>query len=488
MSVRLRELLPDQPGVPDLEIAGLALDSRQVASGDLFIALRGERHDGHAHAPEAARRGAAAVLAERPVSGLAVPVVVVADLRDRLGALAARFYGEPGRDLYCIGVTGTNGKTSIAHYLADLAGRLGRPAGYIGTIGWGRVGALEPVALTTPDAITVQRQLAGLRDRGCRWAVLEASSHALAQDRVREVPFRAAVFSNLTRDHLDYHGDMAAYGAAKARLFGWPGLELAVINADDAFGRALAGAVAPDVRVLYYSGAHPGDAACGAVRIGWSDLAFDADGATGRWLTPWGEQPFRLPVHAEFSVANVAAALGVLCADGVSLAAFNAAAAELAQVPGRMEFFRVAGRPAVVVDYAHTPDAVAQVLATLRPRVRGRVVCVIGCGGDRDVGKRPLMAAAAERGADVIWLTSDNPRSEAPGAIIADMRTGLSGRARVHEEADRHAAIAGALAEAGAEDLVLVAGKGHEEYQEIGGVRRPFSDRAVVAELLREAR
>jgi len=487
MTVRLRELLPDQPGIPDLEIAGLALDSRQVASGDLFIALRGERHDGHAHAPEAARRGAAAVLADRPIPGLAVPVMVVAELRNRLGALAARFYGEPARDLYCIGVTGTNGKTSIAHYLADLASRLGRPAGYIGTIGWGRVGALEPVALTTPDAITVQRQLAGLRDRGCRWAVLEASSHALAQDRVREVPFRAAVFSNLTRDHLDYHGDMASYGAAKARLFAWPGLELAVINADDVFGRSLARGVARDVRVLVYGGAHAEGVASSATRIGWSDLAFDAEGATGRWRTPWGEQPFRLPVHAEFSVANVAAALGVLCADGVSLAAFNAAAAGLAQVPGRMEFFRVAGRPAVVVDYAHTPDAVAQVLATLRPRVRGRVVCVIGCGGDRDVGKRPLMAAAAERGADVIWLTSDNPRSEAPGTIIADMRTGLSGRARVHEETDRRAAIAGALAEAGAEDLVLVAGKGHEEYQEIGGVRSPFSDRAVVAELLREA-
>jgi UDP-N-acetylmuramoyl-L-alanyl-D-glutamate--2,6-diaminopimelate ligase len=192
-------------------------------------------------------------------------------------------------------------------------------------------------------------------------------------------------------------------------------------------------------------------------------------------------------VHAEFSVANVAAALGVLCADGVSLEECNAAAAELAQVPGRMEFFRVAGRPAVVVDFAHTPDAVAQALATLRPRVRGRIVCVIGCGGDRDVGKRPLMAAAAERGADVIWLTSDNPRSESPDAIIADMRRGLSGRVCVHEEVDRRAAIAGALARADADDLVLVAGKGHETYQEVAGVRHPFSDRAVVAELLREA-
>jgi len=307
------------------------------------------------------------------------------------------------------------------------------------------------------------------------------SSHALAQARVQAVPFRAAVFSNLSRDHLDYHGDMAAYGAAKARLFNWAGLELAVLNVDDPFGRQLAAGLAAGVRLLGF-GAGP------AAAVRWSGLRFDAEGVRGCWHTPWGECEFRLPVHAEFSVANVAAALAVLCADGVTLAAFTAAAADLTPVPGRMEFFTAPGRPAVVVDFAHTPDALAQVLATLRPRTRGRLICVFGCGGDRDTGKRPLMAAAAEQHADVLWLTSDNPRSERPAAIIADMRAGLAGRASVHEEPDRRAAVVGALAAASAEDLVVVAGKGHEAYQEVAGVRRPFSDRALVAALLQEAR
>jgi UDP-N-acetylmuramoyl-L-alanyl-D-glutamate--2,6-diaminopimelate ligase len=483
MSMRLPELLADLQAVPDLPVGGLALDSRGTTSGDVFVALRGERHDGHAHVAEAARRGAIAVLAERAISDAAIPVIVVPALREQLGAIAARWYGEPGRDLRCIGVTGTNGKTSIAHYVADLAERLGRPAGYVGTIGWGRIGELETSTLTTPDPVTVQRQLAALRERGCRWAVLEASSHALEQGRIRAVPFRTAVFSNLTRDHLDYHGDMAAYGAAKRRLFAWPGLELAVVNRDDEFGRTLLDSLAPGVACVTYGRESAGTSTLADVR--WSDLEFDTAGATGRWRTPWGEAAFRLPVHAEFSVANVAAALAVLCADGVALNEFVTVAESLAQVPGRMEFFRASGRAPVVVDYAHTPDAIDQVLVTLRPRAHGRLFCVFGCGGDRDPGKRPLMAAAAERTADVLWLTSDNPRSEAPAAIIADMRAGLTGRACVHVDVDRRAAIAGALAAARSDDLVLVAGKGHEDYQEIAGVRRPFSDRAIVAELLR---
>jgi UDP-N-acetylmuramoyl-L-alanyl-D-glutamate--2,6-diaminopimelate ligase len=480
--MRLPELLADLPGVPDVPVGGLALDSRATAAGDVFVALRGERHDGHDHVQEAATRGAVAVLAERVVPGAPIPVIVVPALREQLGEIAARWYGEPGRELRCVGVTGTNGKTSIAHYVADLAERLGRPAGYVGTIGWGRIGALETSTLTTPDPVTVQRQLRTLRARGCRWAVLEASSHALEQDRIRAVPFRTAVFSNLTRDHLDYHGDMTAYGAAKRRLFTWPGLELAVLNRDDAFGRTLVDALAPRVACVTYGR----DSASGTrhADVGWSRLEFDVQGATGRWRTPWGDATFRLPVHAEFSVGNVAAALAVLCADGVALKDFVAAAESLAQVPGRMEFFRVPGRAPVVVDYAHTPDAIDQVLVTLRPRAKGRLICVFGCGGDRDAGKRPLMAAAAERTSDVLWLTSDNPRSEAPAAIIADMRAGLTGRACVHEEADRRAAISGALAAARPDDLVVVAGKGHEDYQEIAGVRRPFSDRVIVAELL----
>ncbi|MFM8355476.1 MAG: UDP-N-acetylmuramoyl-L-alanyl-D-glutamate--2,6-diaminopimelate ligase, partial [Gammaproteobacteria bacterium] len=440
-------------------------------------------------------RGAVAVLAERPlaepllVPGGArlqapetapIPVLVMADLKQRIAGLAARFYGNPGDTVRCLGVTGTNGKTSIAHYLADLASRVGHPCGYMGTIGVGRVGALESAALTTADPVTVQRELAALVASGCTWAALEVSSHALDQDRVVAVPFRVAAFSNLSRDHLDYHGDMTRYGAAKARLFHWQSLELAVLNVDDAFGRQLRDGLNPAVRVLTYGRAD------GPERpdISWSTLGFDRAGAIGRWHTPWGDAELRLPVHAEFSVANAAVALAVLCDAGVPLEQVAHAAGQLDQVPGRMEHHHVVGRPLVVIDFAHTPDALEQVLRTLKPRAEGRLICVFGCGGDRDRGKRPLMAAAADRVADELWLTSDNPRSEAPDAIIADMRAGLSGRIPTHEQVDRRAAIAAAIGSAGPADLVLIAGKGHEAYQDEAGVRRPFSDRAVVADCL----
>lgn len=458
------------------------MDSRQVRPGDVFIALAGAREDGRAHIGDAHGRGAVAALVEHPVSDAALPTIVVPDLKRDAGARAAAFYANPGQTLRCIGVTGTNGKTSIAYYLADLASRLGHRCGYVGTIGWGEVGALADAALTTPDPVTLQRQLARLRDAGCQWVAMEVSSHALAQGRVEAVPFRAAAFSNLTRDHLDYHGTMEAYGAAKARLFAWPTLDTAVLNVDDPFGVELVSRLAPDVRCLTIGGYQSG-----AVRsVAWSDLEFHLDGARGRWHTPWGEASFALPVHAAFSVANAAVSLALLCDAGVPLADVVRAARTLAQVPGRLEHLRVAGRPTVVIDFAHTPDALRQVLDTLRPRTRGRLVCVFGCGGDRDRGKRPLMAAAAESAADRIWLTSDNPRSEDPRSIIADMRAGLSDRACVREEPDRRRAIASAIGDARVDDLVLIAGKGHESYQEIAGVRTPFSDREIALEYLTE--
>jgi UDP-N-acetylmuramoyl-L-alanyl-D-glutamate--2,6-diaminopimelate ligase len=342
---------------------------------------------------------------------------------------------------------------------------------------------LRSARLTTEDPITVQQRLASLVESGCRWAVLEVSSHALAQERVVDVPFRVAAFSNLSRDHLDYHASFEAYGAAKARLFQWPGLELAVLNVDDAFGRRLAASLATGVECLRYGRGSetPSD-------VRWSGLDFASGTATGVWHTPWGEAALDLPVQTEFSVANVAAALAVLCHAGVPLADVAHAARTLRQVPGRMERLTAPGRPTVIVDYAHTPDALDQVLVALRPATRGRLICVFGCGGDRDTGKRPLMAAVAERCADELWLTSDNPRSEDPLAIIDDMRAGLSGRVEAHVCPDRRLAIQQALATATADDLVLVAGKGHEDYQETAGERRWFSDRALAVDLLAGAR
>ncbi len=460
-----------EPGLPAIELAGLAEDSRSIEPGEGFIAVRGARVDGHAYAAQAVQRGAVCVLAERGIPHLGVPVVEVAGLCTRRGALAARLYGYPSRKLRCVGVTGTNGKTSIAHHVAALAGRLGRRTGYLGTLGWGELDDLRPAALTTADAITTQKRLARLRDRGCGWACLEASSHALAQGRVDAVDFEYAVFSNLTRDHLDYHADFAAYGMAKRRLFEFPTVRVAVINSDDAFGRELAGCLSgPEVITLGRA----------AADLSWGDVEFHPAGLRARLSSPWGRARIELPAFGEFALANVAAAIAVLAASGLSFTALVEQARTLAGVPGRMEFFRQPGLPTVVVDYAHTPDAVANALGALARHCPGRLICVIGCGGDRDAGKRPLMAQAAAATADALWLTSDNPRWEDPGAIVRQMRAGLRDTDRVREEVDRAAAIAGAIDAAGPQDLVAVLGKGHETRQEIQGCRKPFSDREAV--------
>lgn len=472
--MNLRRLLQD-PVLPSLELGGLTEDSRQVAAGDAFLAIKGVSSDGHAHASEAAAAGAICILAERPLPGLGVPVVEVPDLAVRRGALAARFYDHPSQALTCFGVTGTNGKTSIAHHLADLASRLGRRTGYLGTLGWGELSRLAPTRLTTADAVATQRRLARLRDQGCQWACVEASSHALAQKRVDEVQFRCALFSNLSRDHLDYHRNLSAYGAAKERLFQFPALRTAIINVDDSFGRKLAARLrGPEVFTLGRQGAD----------LSWMDLALGASGLKARLATPWGAANLELPLFGEFALANAAAAIGALAAAGLPLADLADQARHLAPVPGRMEFFRESGRPTVAVDYAHTPDALQKALAALAPHCRGRLICVVGCGGDRDEGKRPAMGRIAAQGADLVWLTSDNPRWEDPRRILAQMRAGMGESAEVREEIDRRTAVATAIAEARPQDLVLIAGKGHESHQEVGGRRFPLSDRQLVRRAL----
>jgi UDP-N-acetylmuramoyl-L-alanyl-D-glutamate--2,6-diaminopimelate ligase len=471
--VALATLLPWLDAVPDVEVAGISDDSRDVVQGDVFVAVAGDRSDGHDHVDSALKRGAVAVLSERSMPALAVPCVVVPELKRRRGVIASSVLGDPSADLFCVGVTGTNGKTSVAFYLAELASALGYPTGYLGTIGWGLCDSLQPALLTTDSAINTQKRLHELAETGAVWVAMEVSSHALDQDRVAAVQFDVSVFTNLSRDHLDYHPSFEAYGEAKARLF--ENVGVAVINTDDAFGAELAGNVKADEIITY---GRDGD-------IRWRDLQFHDQGVSGVWDTPWGSRGFTLPLFGEFAVANLSAVLTVLCHTGVELDQVVDLAAGIRPVPGRVELFP--GAPAVVVDYAHTPDALAKVLATLRAHVRGRLICVIGCGGDRDSGKRPLMAAAAERGADQVWLTSDNPRSEDPLSIIRDMRSGLSGSGEVHEMVDRREAVVQAFSGADAEDVLLVAGKGHEDYQEIAGERLPFSDRQLVKELLAAA-
>ena len=458
---------------PQLRITGIASDSRRVQPGDLFLACSGQASDGHDYAAAAVARGAAAICSERPLRA-SVPNVVLPDLKARQGELAARFFGDPSAHLTCIGVTGTNGKTSIAWFCATLLPN----AACIGTVGWGAPPRLAPSALTTESAVVMQARLHDLRRDGCKHVAIEASSHALDQGRVADVRFDIGVFSNLSRDHLDYHGTMSRYRAAKRKLFDSPGLGAAVINLDDPWGPRLAADLPAEV--ISYGAAAAAD-------VSWRNIVWQPDGIAGEWLTPWGNATFRLPLLGTFSLANAAAALAAACLAGAPLADVAKRLENLRSPPGRMQRLTEAdgAGPAVIVDYAHTPAALCAALAAARRHCSGSLICVFGCGGERDRGKRALMGEVAERGADIVYLTSDNPRGEAPQAIMADALEGFEFPAAVSQEADRDAAIRLAVTRAGPADTVLIAGKGHENYQEIAGQRRPHSDVSTARAALR---
>ncbi len=479
--MRLSELLRPWQALPpeqDREVAGLSLDSRRVRPGDAFVALAGRRGHGLVHLPEALAAGAVAVLSDRPAEA-PVPVVPVPALRGRLGALAARLYGDPSRRLAVLGVNGTNGKTSVAGFLAQALADDG-PVGCLGTLGEGLWGRLAPALNTTPDVLTVHRRLAEAADAGAAHAVMEVSSHALEQGRVDGVHFQVAVFTNLSRDHLDYHGDMAAYGAAKARLFEGQAPVAAVSNLDDPFGRRLLERTRAVQRWGY--GLEARQVPPGVAWVRGTDLRLDADGL--RLTLHWQGRraPLAAPLLGRFQAYNLLAAATALLALGWDLERVVARLGAVTAPPGRMERFAVPGRAQVVVDYAHTPEALAAALDSLRPHTRGRLWCVFGCGGDRDRGKRPEMGAAARR-ADVVVITDDNPRSEDPAAIVADILPGLGEHPAtvIHDRAE---AIAHAIEAAAPEDVILVAGKGHEAVQIVGERTLPHSDRAWVAHCL----
>lgn len=477
LSALLEGIAPVGPE-QDCIVRDAALDSRAVSPGTLFLALPGTRHDGRRYIADAIARGAAAVLYEPEGFDpglLAVPALGVRGLTARAGTIAARLHGAPSRRLRVVGVTGTNGKTTCSQLLAQALDRPPKRCGVIGTLGYGFPGALESGLHTTPDACLLQRLLADFHAAGAAYVSMEVSSHALAQGRVDEVAFAVAVFTNLSRDHLDYHGNMEAYGAAKARLFRREGLAAAVVNRDDAYGRRLIDIAAGHTRVVTY-GLESGDVRAAA-------LECTREGLRLRAATPQGDIEIAAPLLGRFNAANVLAVLATLLALGFGLDDAAARLAQLQPVPGRVERFVAADdRPLVVVDYAHTPDALAQVLEALRAHTRGRLWCVFGCGGDRDRGKRPQMGAIAERLADVVILTDDNPRHESGDAIIRDILDGMRTPARVIR--DRRSALAAAIGEAAPGDTVLVAGKGHEDYQQIGDTRRRYSDRATVRALL----
>lgn len=469
----------------------LATDSRRIRPGDTFLACRGELNDGRAFIGEAIAAGAEAVLWESGDGFLwnpewRVPQFGVAGLRRHSGEIAAHVYGNPSRQMRAIGVTGTNGKTSCTHWIAQALNRLGRKTAMVGTLGAGFPGALRPGTHTTPDAVALQKLLAEYRRHGAECVVMEVSSHGLTQHRLNGIAFDTALFTNLTRDHLDYHGDMQTYAAAKAELFRWPGLRHAVINLDDYWGAAIAAEVSPsNVELLGYGFK---DAALAA-----RNLQLTAHGLRFDVISPVGEARLHSRALGRFNAANLLGALGVLLAGGVDLNDAVAALAEVEPVAGRLQMLGGGDRPLVVVDFAHTPDALGKALAALRELLDDRsvvcgqgkaqtrkLICVFGCGGNRDRGKRPLMAEVATRLADRVIVTSDNPRFEKPGAIIDEIVAGAdTGAVQVFE--DRAVAIAEAIHTAHCGDIVLIAGKGHEEYQEIDGVRLPFSDVAVAS-------
>ncbi|MCG6935399.1 MAG: UDP-N-acetylmuramoyl-L-alanyl-D-glutamate--2,6-diaminopimelate ligase [Proteobacteria bacterium] len=475
----------------DRTLTGLTLDSREVQPGDLFLACHGRQVDGGAFIDAAIENGAVAVVWEsrpgalaiplawrRNAKGGPIPVIALENLSQQVGVIADRFYGHPSRALFMTGVTGTNGKTSVSQFLAHSLSP-DAPCGIIGTLGHGLYRQLQESSHTTPDAVTVQRWLADLREHGAASVVMEVSSHALDQGRVNGVAFNCAVFTNLSREHLDYHGDMQSYAKAKASLFSSPGLQYAAINVDDAAGRELAASLPDSITQLRYGldASHSPD-------VLGRRVSLTPDGIDVDVTTPAGEGSFQARVLGRFNASNLLAVLAVLLMHGIPLKAALARLGSVRPVPGRMETFGGGEKPLVVVDYAHTPDALEQALRALREHGPVCLWCVFGCGGDRDAGKRPEMGAIAERLADVVILANDNPRSEDPQAIIDAIRHGMTQPEQVHSIPDRHAAINDAIGRARPGDIVLVAGKGHEAWQIIGSEKRPFSDRDVVLDCL----
>lgn len=483
-------------------ISGLCLDSRMVVPDMVFLAYPGAQVDGRDFVPEAIQKGASAILFDpeglsrtqltnwqamcktHPIAPLLLPV---SQLHSNLGNLAAAYFQHPSKQLSLIGITGTNGKTSCSTWLAQaLSATSGQSCGLIGTLGYGLLSIKDSDAVdlcqsanTTPDALSIQSWLAAFLNNGASHAVMEVSSHALDQGRVNGLHFTTAIFTNLSRDHLDYHGDMQRYGQAKQRLFEWPELGCAIINADDAFGAQLIRQMQHLGRRSLSYGLHAGEILAHQVQLHPQGLCMQVS-------TPEGECQIETSILGAFNAYNLLAVLAGLLASGISLPLASMAVSRLRPVPGRMQQVKLddTTEPVVIVDYAHTPDALQQVLNSLRQHTTGRLICVMGCGGNRDRGKRPLMGKIASTLADVLIVTSDNPREESAEQIASEILAGVQKQSALI--LDRAEAIHHAIRIAKTKDIVLIAGKGHEQYQETAGVKTPFSDVAIARQALRE--
>ncbi|PSU32723.1 UDP-N-acetylmuramoyl-L-alanyl-D-glutamate--2,6-diaminopimelate ligase [Photobacterium lutimaris] len=468
-------------------ISGMTLDSRQIKPGEMFVAVKGHSVDGRRFIAKAQQAGAALVLAQADTKQAYIEqntggaVIYLPFLGEQLSAIAKRFYGAPDEQIDVVAVTGTNGKTTISQLLAQWAMLLGQPAGVMGTTGNGLLDQIQPATNTTGSALEIPCVLQQMAAQGARFAAMEVSSHGLVQGRVKALAFKASIFTNLSRDHLDYHGDMASYAEAKKTLFTEHQSGVAVINADDVVGREwladLPQAVAVAMEHKHLAG-HQGQT------LWLESVEYSAQGVTVAFDSSWGAGQFTAPLVGAFNVTNLLLSLATLLATGHQMSALLAVAPQLQAVTGRMEVFQKPDKPMMVVDYAHTPDALEKALQALRVHCHGKLWCIFGCGGDRDRGKRPLMAQAAESLADKVILTDDNPRSESPSAIMADMLAGLAKPEQAQTIHERREACQWALTQAGADDIVLVAGKGHEDYQILADRTIHYSDRETVAELL----
>ncbi len=475
---KLIDLFDGLADAPAIAVDDVTLDSRRLGRGFLFLACKGAHNHGLDFCDQAVRAGVTAIAfdsstAKTVPDNISVPLLPVAGLASKLGLIANRFFGSPSERIRVIGVTGTNGKSTVAWLITQCLDILGMPCAYAGTLGYGISELEDGDDMTSPDVIEMHRRLAAFVDSGANYAAVEVSSHALDQGRVNGVRFDATLFTNLSRDHLDYHGNMRDYGAAKAKLFADYPARRRIINLDSEFGAQLAAKCRDDVITV---STNLDRVANGKLYAFVRSVVANQGGSDVGINSSWGDAMLNVPLPGSFNVANAVLVLAYLLSIDIEIADACEALAKVNAPPGRMQRVPATAGPAVFVDYAHSPDAIDMTLRALRAHTRGRLWCVFGCGGDRDAGKRPLMGRVAERLADRLVITNDNPRSESPDKIIAEIVAGLANESRATVIEDRGAAIAWAIAHADENDVVLIAGKGHENYQMIGDERVDFSD------------